>query len=513
MEGGDADKKLTFTEQAARRTECRRLQRFVKLSDYLIGTTLQMLVIQTVQDLLKLTFKGCTDGDVVVDSTGSGTVMLNDIGLVISPETLAQNDAAEDGLALKVTSGVQVGGVVVGPEVGTDTLARCGFDVFSDILCRLIMQAVPQIQLQEIIEEEGPILDEEADDFGTLQTPKAKLKEETHGSKWNKAETIENKKFIPLFRTELLVNEEEGKKFYFSPSLNEYLGTMDALLKIYLSTVEKILPLTNSIPFLDPANLAGGAYSAIRGLEDPEFGEGPHVGSIIIETAYFREICGRIRGVFVGIFSNATHWMNSLENLRGMWIENDSFDAIESLRLDAGEIAYLLASSTDALENGTAGLLLEDKARKDNELIAQGITPPETPNNILELGKTIEIDEEGVQYSPIVKFFEESLKRFTFQKQTMTAIPIRSIINNIMIDTSFLKSVLEPSPDRCFNNVAKLLPGIARDKNELLLTEVQKWVRVLNTPPSTVEGFVEYLGWLDRGKMVFDLSSFQYGNC
>jgi dynein heavy chain, axonemal len=200
------------------------------------------------------------------------------------------------------------------------------------------------------------------------------------------------------------------------------------------------------------------------------------------------------------MFSNATHWMNSLENLRAMWIENDAFDAVESLRESAGDIAHLLAtSSAENTEGGTAGLLLLYKTRKDQELIQLGKIPPPTPENILELGYTVDIDDEGMQFSPIVKYFEESLKKFAFQKQTMTAIPVRSVINNILIDTSYLKSVLEPSPDRCFNNVAKLLPGIARDKNELLLTEVQTWVRVLNTEPATVEGFVEYLGWLEKG--------------
>jgi dynein heavy chain, axonemal len=254
----NADKKLTFTEQAARRAECRRLQRFVKLTDYLIGTTLQMIVIQSVQDLLKLTYKGCTDNDVVVDNSGTGTVVLNEMGLVQTQEHTIENDAmVEDVNVLKnVTSGVQVGGVVVGPEVGTERLTNCGFDGFSDILCRLVMQAVPQIQLNEVIESEGPMLDQEMDDM-PAQLPKQMQNDEAPNSKWTKGDHLENKKFVPLFRTELLVNQEESKCFYFSPSLTEYLVTMDVLLKIYLSTVEKFPALTNSIPFLDPANLAG----------------------------------------------------------------------------------------------------------------------------------------------------------------------------------------------------------------------------------------------------------------
>jgi dynein heavy chain len=269
LEGGaDAEKKLTFTEQAARRGECRRLQRFVKLTDYLIGTTLQMLVVQTVQDLLKFTYRGCTDEDVVVDSYGTGTVILNEMGLVQTQEIPSDADILVDEASAlnNMNCGVQVGGVVVGPEIGTERLATCGFDGFSDILCRLVMQVVPQIVLRDVVEEEGPMLDQEIDDVVHTHAPKPKQKEDTLNAKWAKAEFGEAKKFVPLFRTELLVNENDSKRFYFSPSLTEYLGTMDILLKIYLSTVEKFPPLTNSIPFLDPANLAGGAYSAVRGL-------------------------------------------------------------------------------------------------------------------------------------------------------------------------------------------------------------------------------------------------------
>ena len=145
-------------------------------------------------------------------------------------------------------------------------------DGFVDILCRLIVQAVPQIELQEVIEKEGPLLEAgETEDDLTSPQPTRKVKDENKPA-WAKGDFFETKKFTPLFRTELLVNEgDEAKKFYFSPSLNEYLGTMDVLLKIYITTVEKLPALTNSIPFLDPANLAGGAYSAVRGLVSANF--------------------------------------------------------------------------------------------------------------------------------------------------------------------------------------------------------------------------------------------------
>ncbi|KAG5459550.1 MAG: hypothetical protein BJ554DRAFT_36, partial [Olpidium bornovanus] len=54
-------RKLTFTEQAARRTECRRLQRFVKLVDYMIVNTMHMLAVNSVRTLLACIWRRCTD--------------------------------------------------------------------------------------------------------------------------------------------------------------------------------------------------------------------------------------------------------------------------------------------------------------------------------------------------------------------------------------------------------------------------------------------------------------------
>ena len=44
-------KRLTYTEQAAKRNACRRLQRFVKLSDYLMVTALHSLATNSMHDL------------------------------------------------------------------------------------------------------------------------------------------------------------------------------------------------------------------------------------------------------------------------------------------------------------------------------------------------------------------------------------------------------------------------------------------------------------------------------
>ncbi|KAJ1344291.1 hypothetical protein BSLG_001431 [Batrachochytrium salamandrivorans] len=520
-------KPLTFTEQAARRSECRRLQRFVKLVDYTVISTLQLLAIQSVQDLLKSTFRGCLDSDVIIDRTGTGTVLVGEAGYTQNTDFNTGIDdkfsTIETGAsyATEVSNdaiGVQVGGLVVGAEVTTTRLCECGFEGFSDILSRIVMAtaAPPQANLaKKAVAEQNQMID---DDDLTKNRVEPSTQVKVHssisdsGDKWKgTTETSDpTHPFVALFRTELLIHHDTSKRFYFSPSLQDYLGAVDTILQVYLTTIERVPPITNSIAFLDPANLAGCAYSSMRGLEDVEFGEGPQIGSIVIDGGYFRELCGRIRGVFLGMFSNASKWVGTLETVRTMWIENEGFHGLEDLRQSAGEMSYLLATTAEGTEGSIAGVLLQ--AKRDQELrVCEQVVPTGTslpteinsndqsqPINILELVSNVSLREDGSKYSPLVDFFDKSLSRFAQQKRTMTDISVRSTINNILIDTNQLKTMLVPSPERCFNEVAHILPGIARNKNELLLTEVQTWVRVLNTQPTHVEGFVEYLGWLEK---------------
>ncbi|KAJ3321819.1 Dynein heavy chain 6, axonemal [Boothiomyces sp. JEL0866] len=492
-------KKLTFTEQAARRTECKKLARFVKLADYMMVTTLQMLAIASVQDLLKYTFRGCQDSDVIVDDIGVGTAFINEYGVIVpNPENSNGERTGDNVYADASLTGVQVGGVVVGKEVKTSQLIECGFDGFSDILSRLVVASMQKIELTEIIEEEGVNLDATDSMEALIDVKPTKKPEET---KW-KSGAEKSKQFVPLFRTELMVERNaENARFYFSSSLADYLATLDILLKIYLSTIERIGQLTNTISFLDSSNLAGGSYSAVRGLDDPEYGDGPQVGLIVLEGGYFKELCGRIRGVLVGMFANASNWLNTLDNMKNMWINNETFKGLESLRREVGELAYLLATSTsDSHEGGAAAIIMSAKQSKDLELQAAGAQEAvqSKPFNILEYGATASKNSDGIVVSAMVDFFESSLRNFANQKQIMTSIPTKSVINNLLVDSTTLKGILVPSPERCFEEVAKLLPGLARDKNELLLTEIQTWVRILNTHPTTVEGFVEYLGWLEK---------------
>jgi dynein heavy chain len=481
-------KKLSFTEQAARRTECRRLQRFVKLCDFIICSTLHNLVVNSAQDFLRLAFRGCNDSDVVVDDAGSGVIILDAIGAVLNSVSASANESAEDidNLAKVFSAGIQVGGIVVGSEISTNRLIECGAEGFVDIISRIIGSNMTKLILVDEFEDDVMLIDDDEvkASHSKENLIKSKAKDD---SKWKSGAEKNASKKMPLFRTELLIGED--KNFYYSPSVHDYLSIIDSLLKIYLNTVEKVSCLTNSIPFLDPSNLAGGAYSAVRGLEDPEYSEASQLGSVIIEGPYFKEVCGRLRGVLVGMFINATAWMRNLDKIRQMWIANEKYNVLEELLHNCGEVNHLLATTIRG-EDSVANTLLNYYSQK-------APCSSISTSNVLQLAVTIETDSEGQNVSPLVRFFDESLKNFAYQAKTMSEVPSKWSINNLLIDTTYLKSVLEPSPLRCFGDVSKILPGLARDKNELLLTEVQSWVKILNTPSSNVESFVEYLGWLE----------------
>ena len=235
-----------------------------------------------------------------------------------------------------------------------------------------------------------------------------------------------------------------------------------------------------------------------------------------MEGGYFKELCGRIRGVFVGMFGNASAWVQTLESLQKMWLENQSFNGLSSLKERVGELSYLLATAPENSEGGVAAIVAsarEAKLERDKlEPMAASSSPDEKEKSknsnepketasafeVLKFGSTASKNEDGLVVSSLANFFEEYLQKFADQKSTMNAIPTRCTINNLLIDSTNLKSVLVPSPERCFNEVACLLPGLARNKNELLLTEIQTWVRVLNSPPTNVESFVEYLAWVEK---------------
>jgi dynein heavy chain len=66
----------------------------------------------------------------------------------------------------------------------------------------------------------------------------------------------------------------------------------------------------------------------------------------------------------------------------------------------------------------------------------------------------------------------------------------------ILIDSLMLKEFLSPSPKKSLQDIEKLLPELAKLKNEELLSDLNNATRTLTSTPKTVEEFVEYLAFL-----------------
>ncbi|KAJ3207853.1 Dynein heavy chain 6, axonemal [Entophlyctis luteolus] len=480
-DGDQQSGKLSFMQQATRRNECFRLQRFVKLVDYHLVNTLRVLATESVSDLLKSVFKGCSDSDVIVKAVDE-----EDAASLISKTDLDSD----------VPLSAQVGGIVVGKEVGTSELIESGFERFPIILSR---KHKKNLSAMEVDSNEPTIFE--------AHSEPAAPKERIAQSK--------SQQFTPLFKVEVGIRLDTGSKsLYISPSIMEHLDCIDVLLKLYISAVERVHLISNTIPFLDPANLTGGSYTtSSHSADTPD--TGPNAATIILEDGYFREMCGRIRGTLVGVFGNASTWMKTLNNVKEMWVQNESFSCLEELKTFAGPLAVLFATNHEEVDIGTAILNwmkeVEQMAFEQWQL-SLAENPDQPPfvrrtekESILELSASFDTLPDGEMQSPIVKFFNIELQKFVEQRQEMSAIPSTNKVNNVNIDTTHLKEVLVPSPERCFAEVATVLPHVARDKNELLLGVVQNWVVLLKTTPASVDLFVEYLASLHNIKGMLGL--------
>jgi hypothetical protein len=160
-----------------------------------------------------------------------------------------------------------------------------------------------------------------------------------------------------------------------------------------------------------------------------------------------------------------------------------------SKNVDGGILAYLTNHFSAQL------------AEIDQQIQELYISNP--PTSLLPFASTVVEDSDGIQHSPLAEFFKAHLDKYAAQKVIMNDIPDTIVINNILLDMKTLKEVFLPNPERCFNDIVNILPDVARDRNELLLGEIQAWIRIIRNPPASVEYFVEYLVWLEHGTFPF----------
>ncbi|ORZ39411.1 dynein heavy chain and region D6 of dynein motor-domain-containing protein [Catenaria anguillulae PL171] len=185
---------LTFTQQAARRTECRRLERFVKLVDYIKLHTLHMIAVGSLRELLTVLLGRCVDAKVAVDTA-------------FDP---ARADDGENVLA----------------QVPTQTLALAGYEAFAGIVARLS----PSKNVPE---------DEEGDEVSNrtfldvIQTM------------FNKSSVQPRKQ--PLLRLQLML---ENNTLTLEPGMSDVAHVLESMSKEHMALIDKVSVLTNSIDFI-----------------------------------------------------------------------------------------------------------------------------------------------------------------------------------------------------------------------------------------------------------------------
>jgi len=433
-------KQLTFTEQAARRTECRRLKRFVKLVDYITVNTLHMLILDSTRSLLGYIFDGCTDDDVAFqnktqkneeeeddDDDMYGDNQGNESDLILKSNSESQHLDEYDSQAL---NNVQIGGAYVGKEVKTSDLIKCGYQNFFNIITELKRETI-NIYMELIEEYDDPIsLKLYLEEQKKLEM-KEKKKEEEENTETSKVEqskkTEEEKKktnkdiatkerkpeILSLFHIELLLNTVAPERnLYFNPPLMDFINSYDNIIKLFISLIESFQLLSNTIPYLEDLYL----FDNNEGEDNDAF-EGSSVVSIILEDNYFRELVGRIRGVFVGVFDNAFNWMKQWEGVRSMWVENESFEEIDVQKLleiykppdfteDESKDDMLVEGEEEAEPEAEMEVEEEkDDAEKEGE--GEGVN--EESDKQLKNSSDY-TGEDEVQRSKFVDYFEDSLK-------------------------------------------------------------------------------------------------------
>ena len=94
--------------------------------------------------------------------------------------------------------------------------------------------------------------------------------------------------------------------------------------------------------------------------------------------------------------------------------------------------------------------------------------------------------------------FEDKLKTFGSQRESIRELPDASDIGIIRVDTTRLKEEIAPSPAACLQKIEELLPQLAAVKQKSILDEVNAANNRLNKKPETVEEFVSLLGFISE---------------
>ncbi|KER18663.1 hypothetical protein T265_15906, partial [Opisthorchis viverrini] len=93
-------------------------------------------------------------------------------------------------------------------------------------------------------------------------------------------------------------------------------------------------------------------------------------------------------------------------------------------------------------------------------------------------------------------FFRDNLLKHHREVLMTQLVPMQRSIGMFLIDTSTMRSLLLPSPNRCLELFHRLLPVDARAEVDRLVQETQEADYTLSLTPSTTVDFVKHLEFL-----------------
>lgn len=97
-----------------------------------------------------------------------------------------------------------------------------------------------------------------------------------------------------------------------------------------------------------------------------------------------------------------------------------------------------------------------------------------------------------------VEFFAKSLQKYHLEEEMIEVIVNKRNLGMLLIDANEMKDKLKPNPVRCLDVVNDILPQIAKQKTDSLISEAQEAIFKLENKPNTTIEYVDALTFLDQ---------------
>ena len=105
---------------------------------------------------------------------------------------------------------------------------------------------------------------------------------------------------------------------------------------------------------------------------------------------------------------------------------------------------------------------------------------------------------EGTFHGADLEVFEQAIAKYKAQSGNFEEIPRSADIGILFVDSSKLKLLLLPSPQRCLAAIRELIPRFVKDISERLVEDLRGRLAVLEAEPADVEQFVGKVAMLEK---------------